>query len=158
MNIIQKNVVIMSKSAIMKRNIVTACAWLMCIICTTIWTGCESTLINLCEEQTNNRILQFREYCYDASGRVKLSHQEGNAETEWVIPVSTDQEVSTIFSQLTGLEISSTGNNEYSYHSEDHRYVCRFVRDVTHTNNRYASLYVWVEGCPEIEVIYFVGT
>lgn len=141
----------------MKRQSVTAWTWLMCIICTTILMGCEPTLINLCEEQTNNRILRFREYCYDAGGRVKLSHQEGDAETEWVIPVHTDKEVSTVFSQLTGLEISSTGNYEYSYHSEDRRFVCRFVRDATRTSNRYASLYLWVEGCPEIEVIHFVG-
>lgn len=142
----------------MKRILVTTWTWLMCIICTTILTGCEPTLINLCEEQTTSRILRFREYCYDASGRVKLSHQEGDAETEWVISITTDEELYTIFHKLTGLSIQPTANPNYSYQSEDHRYVCRLAGDSRTKNNRIASLYLWVEGCPEIEVIHFIIT
>ena len=121
-----------------------------------ILMGCEPTFVDPCEEQTNNRILRFREYCYDASGRVKLSHQEEDGETEWYIPIATDEELYQVFHQLTALSVHPSETLEYSYHSEDRRYVCRLVGNPRAKTNRYASLYLWIEGCPEIEVIHFL--
>lgn len=146
----------MLKSAIMKRLSLVTMVWCLCIAVTTALTGCEPTFVDPCEEQTNNRILRFREYCYDASGNVKLNHQEGNGETEWVIPIATDEAFHQVFNQLTGLSVHPAETLEYSYHSEDHRYVCRLVGSAKAKSNRYASLYLWIEGCPEIEVIHFV--
>ena len=141
----------------MKRISLSTMAWWLCIASTILLTGCDPTLIDPCEELTNNRILQFREYCYDVNGNVKLNHQAGDEETEWVIPVVTSEEVYQVFDQLTGLEILPTEHLDYSYHSEDYRYVCRLVGGATLVNHRYATLHVWIEGCPEIETIHFIA-
>ena len=146
----------MLKSAIMKRYSLTTMAWWLYMAITILLTGCETTLTDPCEELTKQRILQFREYCYDANGNVRLTHQEGDDETEWVIPVNTSEEVQQVFHRLTGLAIVLTAHLEYAYHSEDYRYACRLVGGRTPVNQRYASLYLWIEGCPEIEIIHFV--
>lgn len=141
----------------MKRISLTSMVWWLCMASSILLTSCESTLVDPCEELTNERIMRFREYCYDADGKVKLDRQEGDDETEWMISVETETEVYTTFNQLTGLQIHPAETFDYSYHSEDHRYVCRMVKNVETKNTRYASLYLWIEGCPEIEAIHFVG-
>ena len=132
--------------------------WGMCLAGIALLSSCEPLVVDPCKEQTDLRIQQFRAYCYDVAGNVVLTQSDGYAETEWMIPIETDQEVSTVFHQLTGLEIHSTEKYEYSYHSEDYRYVVRIVGTAQPTNRKYASLYLEVEGCPEIETIHFVGT
>ena len=141
----------------MKSSLLQTMAPWIWMVSALILMGCEATPTAPCVEQTNNRILRFREYCYDASGNVKLEHQEGDSKTEWVIPIATDEEFHQVFHRLTGLSVHSADTFEYSYHSEDHRYVCRLVGNAQAKNNRYASLYLWIGGCPEIEVIHFVG-
>lgn len=130
--------------------------WCICVAGISILSGCEKTVVDLCEEQTNNRILKFKEYCYDNSGKVKLEHREGYGDTEWIIGVENAGEVYTAYHEMTGLQIKPEGSYEYSYQSEDRRYVCRIVGSPEAVNGKYASLYVWVEGCPEIAAIHFV--
>lgn len=130
----------------------------MCLAGIALLSSCEPLVVDPCKEQTDLRIQRFRAYCYDVAGNVVLSQPAGYAETEWMIPIETDQELSTVFHRLTGLEIPSTEKYEYSYHSEDYRYVVRIVGTSQPSNRTYASLYLEVEGCSEIETIHLVGT
>ena len=130
----------------------------MCLTCTVLLPSCEPIVVDPCKEQTDLRILRFREYCYDVTGSVSLAHPDGYAETEWMIPVETEKDISAIFQQLTDLPVHFSENYEYAYHSEDYRFVIRIVGQETPVDNKYASLYVWIEGCPEIQAIHFKGT
>lgn len=135
-------------------------SWVLgiCLAGIALLSGCEPLVVDPCKERTNLRIQRFREYCYDVAGNVVLTHPDGYADKEWMIPVATDQEVHTIFNRLTGLEVHPTEKYEYSYHSEDYRYVVRIVGTAQPADKKYASLYLEVEGCPEIETIHLVGT
>lgn len=142
----------------MKRTLFLAPrSWYMCLACVILLSGCETVIMDLCKEQTDNRILKFKEYCYDAAGKVRLAHPDGYAETEWMIPVETGTDVSTIFQKLTDLPVHFSEKYEYAYHSEDYRFTFRIVGQTIPVDHTYASLYLWIEGCPEIEVIHFVG-
>ena len=129
----------------------------MCLACIALLPSCEPMVVDPCKEQTDKRILKFKEYCYDAAGKVRLAHPDGYAETEWMIPVETGTDVSTIFQELTDLPVHFSETYEYAYHSEDHRFTFRMVGQAVPVDLKYASLYLWIEGCPEIEVIHFVG-
>ena len=135
-------------------------SWLLgiCLIGLVILSGCEPTAISPCQEDTNQRIQLFKGYCYDSSGHVRLEQPAGFADTEWMIPIETDTDVHFLFHRLTGLQVHPAEKYEYSYHSEDYRYIVRIVGTSHPSNQRYASLYLHIEGCPEIETIYFVGT
>lgn len=135
-------------------------SWLlgMCLTALFILSGCETTVISPCQEETNQRIQLFKDYCYDSSGHVRLEQPDGFGDTEWMIPVETHTEVQTLFHRLTGLQVHPAEKYEYSYHSADYRYEVRIVGTSHPSNQRYASLYLWIESCPEIEVIHFVGT
>ncbi len=137
-----------------KRLLSEVWSWCMCLTSMIILSSCEPTLIDPCKEQTDNRILQFKEYCYDAAGNVRLAQPEDYADTEWMIPVETEAAIPTIFQQLTGLPLHSTEKYEFSYHSEDYRFVIRVVGQKEPINNKYVSLYLWIEGCPEIDTIH----
>ena len=128
-----------------------------CMASITLLPGCEQSVVDPCKEQTDLRIQQFKEYCYDVAGNVALAHPDGYTDTEWMIPVGTDKEVATVFSRITGLQIHSSEQYEYSYRSEDRRYVCRLIGESIPDDLRYATLHIWVEGCPEIETIHFIG-
>lgn len=143
----------------MKRiSLMKSWSFTICLINILVWFGCESTIVDPCRENTDKRILRFKEYCYDASGHVRLAHPDGYEDTEWMLPIKTESEVYSLFHQLTGLQIHPSEKYEYSYHSEDYRYIVRIVRISYPINNIYASLYIWIEGCPEIETIHFVKT
>ena len=132
--------------------------WGMYLAGIVLLSGCEPVVVDSCKEQTDLRIKQFREYCYDVTGNVVLAQPDGYAETEWMIPVDTDTEVHPLFHRLTGLQIRTSDRYEYSYHSEDYRYVIRIVGKAQPADRKYASLYLRVAGCPEIETIHFVST
>lgn len=131
--------------------------WSMCLAGIVLLSGCEPMVVDPCKEQTDQRILQFREYCYDVAGNVVLAHPDGYADTEWMIPVGTGADVHPLFHRLTGLEVHPSEKYEYSYHSEDYRYVVRIAGTAQPADRKYASLYLRVEGCPEIETIHLVG-
>lgn len=135
-------------------------SWLfgMCLTSLFILSSCEPTVVSPCQEETDNRILRFKEYCYDTSGNVCLEQPAGFATTEWMIPVETNTDVQALFHRLTGLQVHPAEKYEYSYHSGDDRYAVRIVGTSQPANQKYASLYLRIEGCPEIETIHFVGT
>lgn len=134
-------------------------SWVLgiCMAGIALLSSCEPTVVDPCKEQTDQRILQFREYCYDEAGNVSLTHPDGYSDTEWMIPIAMVKEVPTIFNRLTGLEVHPSEKYEYSYHSEDYRYVVRIAGTAQPADRKYASLYLRVEGCPEIETIHLVG-
>ena len=143
----------------MKRKLsIGTWVWAICLASIALLSSCEPLIVDPCKEQTDNRILKFREYCYDAAGNVKLAHPEGYAETEWMIPVETESDVSIIFQKLTNLPVHFTKKYEYAYHSEDHRYTIRMVGQSEPVAHQYASLYLCIEGCPEIGTIHFIRT
>ena len=135
-------------------------SWLLFMYLTSLFimSSCEPTIISPCQEETNQRIQLFKDYCYDSSGHVRLEQPDGFADTEWMIPVETDTDVHSLFHQLTGLQVHPAEKYEYSYHSADYRYEVRIVGTSHPSNQRYASLYLHIEGCPEIKTIHFVGT
>ena len=143
----------------MKRKLsIGTWVWAMYLASIVLLSSCEPLTVDPCKEQTDLRILRFREYCYDVTGRVLLAHPDGYAETEWMIPVETGTDVSIIFQKLTNLPVHFTEKYEYAYYSEDHRYTIRMVGQSEPINHQYASLYLWIEGCPEIGTIHFVHT
>ena len=135
-------------------------SWLLslCLASMVVLSSCEPTIVSPCQEETDNRIQRFKEYCYDTSGNVCLEHPKGFADTEWMIPVATETDVHALFHRLTGLQVHPAEKYEYSYHSEDYRYVVRIVGIAQPTDKKYASLYLRIKGCPEIETIHFIGT
>lgn len=143
----------------MKRMLsIESWVWGICLAGIALLSSCKPLVVDPCNEQTDLRIQRFRAYCYDVVGNVVLNQSDGYAKTEWMIPIETEQDVSTVFHQLTGLEIHSTEKYEYSYHSKDYRYVVRIVGTAQPADRKYASLYLKVKGCPEIETIHFIGT
>ena len=104
-------------------------SWLlgMCLTGLFILSGCEPTVISPCQEDTNQRIQLFKDYCYDSSGHVRLEQPEGFADTEWMIPIETDTDVHSLFHRLTGLQVHPAEKYEYSYHSADYRYEVRLM-------------------------------
>lgn len=133
-------------------------SWLfgMCLTSLFILSSCEPTVVSPCQEETDNRILRFKEYCYDTSGNVCLEQPAGFATTEWMIPVETNTDVQALFHRLTGLQVHPAEKYEYSYHSEDYRYVCRLTGKAKSTHGKYATLHLRIEGCPEITAIHFL--
>ena len=141
----------------MKRKLsIGTWVWAICLASIALLSSCEPLIVDPCKEQTDNRILKFREYCYDAVGNVKLAHPEGYAETEWMIPIRTEADIHTVFEHLTRLSLHTTMRYEYSYRSEDNRFIIKIIGQETPINGKYASLYLWIEGCPEIETIHFI--
>ena len=124
-------------------------SWLLslCLASMVVLSSCEPTIVSPCQEETDNRIQRFKEYCYDTSGNVCLEHPKGFADMEWMIPVATETEVHTLIHRLTGLQVHPADKYEYSYHSEDYRYVVRIVRITQPTDKKYTSLYLRIKGC-----------
>ena len=133
-------------------------SWLLSICFTSLFilSSCEPIPISPCQEETNQRILLFKDYCYDSSGQVRLEQLEGFAATEWIIPVKTNTDVLTLFHRLTGLQVHPAEKYEYSYYSADYRYKVRIVGTAHPSSQKYPSLYLRIKGCPEIETIHFM--
>lgn len=128
----------------------------VCVVGVSFLCSCQQEIVDPCEETTNSKILRFKEVCYNDSGEVIFDHLEGDGATEWNVAVETDDEVYRFYELLTGLQVCPDSKYEYSYHTDDLRYVSRIIGQVEPHEGKYASLFVEVEGCPEISVIHFI--
>lgn len=100
-------------------------------------------------------VARFRELFYK-DGEVHANHLNRFEPTEWAIVVESPGKPLNAFADITGVTATLKEKYEYKYVSSDGKCSLRIKGQLNAGWDAiYATLYVWIEDCPEISMVHF---